>query len=60
MFWSERSIKLNYFKVIIQFQNGNEVLNRLVPYLKCIKLDLLSTPGQFEPVLNLYYVPQVP
>ena len=40
-------------KLIIQVQYGNVVLNRVVLcLLKCIKLALLlSTPGQFGPVL---------
>ena len=39
-------------KVIIQVHNGNGVLNRLVTCLKCMELlNLLSTPGQFGPVL---------
>ena len=31
-----------YLKVIIQIQNGNGALNRLVPYLKCMELASLD------------------
>ena len=35
----------------MQVQNGNRVLNRLVPCLKCRETCLMSTPSHFGPVL---------
>ena len=38
-------------KVIVQVQNGNGVLNRLVPCLKCMELAFLV----LQDSLNMYY-----